>query len=71
MPDAVVRWVFGILGTLMAAGIVGVIVMYGQLEGALITITQQEQHIDFLDRRMQRCENIINGRPEFSPMARK
>lgn len=62
--NAMVRSVVGIAGVLAAAGIIGAVVMYGQLQGLLVQVSSQEQHIEFLDRRMQQCENVIRRREE-------
>lgn len=54
----------GGLGVLAAAGIIGAVVMYGQMQALSADITAQEQHIEYLDKRMQQCENVIRRRDE-------
>jgi hypothetical protein len=64
--DSAMRWTFGVLGSLTVIGIVGTVVMYGQV-GQLEERTEaQERHIDTLDQRVQQCENIVRRRDQMA-----
>jgi cell division protein FtsB len=62
--NPMVRILTGAMGVLLSAGIIGGVVMYGQMEANQVQIALQEQHIEALDRRVQQCENVIRRRDE-------
>jgi hypothetical protein len=64
--ESAVRWTFGVLGTLLAAGIIGTVVMYGQIASLEERTIAQEQHIEALDQRVQQCENINRRREQMA-----